>query len=85
MKEDVRTNAEAMDAYTKLRSDPRIQFAEEPRELERQWLAYARASTSLPKRWMDAYLAAFARRAKMSLVTFDQGFVAFPDLDLMIL
>ena len=85
MKEDVCTNDEAMNAYAKLTSDPRIQFAEEPPDLETQWLAYARSAVPSPKRWMDAYLAAFARRARMSIVTFDRGFLTFPDLDLIVL
>jgi toxin-antitoxin system PIN domain toxin len=85
MKEEVCTNDEAMKAYTKLTSDPRIQFSEEPRDLETQWLAYARGPVSSPKRWMDAYLAAFAQRARMCIVTFDRGFLTFPGLDLIVL
>jgi uncharacterized protein len=85
MKEDVCTNSEAIEVYTKLRSDSRIQFAEEPPGLERQWLTYAHTSAPSPKKWMDAYLAAFAYRAKMTFVTFDRGFSSFPGLDLAVL
>lgn len=85
MKEDVCTNTRAIELYERLRSDSRIQFAEEPREMERRWLNYARLATPSPKRWMDAYLAAFASTAEMSFVTFDRGFGSFPELDLVVL
>jgi toxin-antitoxin system PIN domain toxin len=85
MKEDVCTNSEALDAFEKLISDSRIDFAQEPQDLEARWTAYARVSTPSPKRWMDAYLAAFARQARMSFVTFDRGFGVFEGLDLIAL
>jgi toxin-antitoxin system PIN domain toxin len=86
MKEHVCTNGQAIKAYRELRSDSRIGFlADEPAGVETQWLEYARGSQSSPKRWMDAYLAAVARSAKMSFVTFDRGFLVFPGLQLIIL
>lgn len=86
MKEQVCTNAEAINSYQVLRSDPRIGFvSEEPAQLEKQWLDFGRVAQSSPKRWMDAYLAAFALCAKMSFVTFDRGFNAFSNVELIIL
>lgn len=86
MKEHVCTNDEAISAYRALRSDPRVGFlANEPANLEKKWLEYAGGGQPSPKRWMDAYLAAWAHGVKMSFVTFDRGFTAFPDLDLMVL
>jgi len=86
MKEHVCTNDEAVRAYNTLRSDRRFGFlADEPVNLEKQWFQYARGEQPSPKRWMDAYLAAFARAAKMSFVTFDRGFTSFPGLDLTVL
>ena len=38
-----------------------------------------------PKLWQDAYLAAFAVAAGLSLVTFDQGFRKFRRLQSIIL
>ncbi len=86
MKENVCTNDEAIRAYQTLRTDVRVGFlASEPANLEKRWLEYAGGDQSSPKRWMDAYLAAFAREAKMSLATFDRGFAVFPGLDLIVL
>jgi predicted nucleic acid-binding protein len=33
--------------------------------------------TPAPKRWMDAYLCAFARSVGADLVTFDRGYLQF--------
>jgi len=85
MKEDVCTNDEALKAYAVVRSDPRIHFAEEPRGLESQWFDYAKGKLSSPKRWMDAYLAAFARRSGMTLATFDRGFGEYEEVDVLLL
>ena len=86
MKELVCTNDESIKAYRTLRSDPRIGFlADEPKSLEKQWFDYAAGGQPSPKRWMDAYLAAFARGTGMSFVTFDRGFTAFAHLELIVL
>lgn len=86
MKENVCTNDQAIRAYLALRADSRVGFLEnEPAGLERQWLDYAGGGQSSPKRWLYAYLAAFARGAKLSMVTFDRGFTAFPGLELIVL
>lgn len=76
----------AIRAYETLRSDERIGFiSEEPANFERQWLEYARAGQPSPQRWMDAYLAAFARQAGMTFVTFDRGLTQFPGLEVIVL
>jgi predicted nucleic acid-binding protein len=58
------------------------------------WLALALSGHShqlaahtqpAPKRWMDAYLAAFAIAAGQRLVTFDQGFRSYAGLDVLML
>jgi uncharacterized protein len=86
MKENVRTNEEAIAAYRELRNDSRIGLVQsEPPEIERLWFEYAGIAKPASKRWLDAYLAAFARAAKMSFATFDRGFTAFPDLELFVL
>lgn len=68
-----------------LLSDPRVRFAEEPVGIESCWRNYTARQTFSTKVWSDAYLAAFARTADFKLVTFDQGFVQFADLDCTIL
>jgi predicted nucleic acid-binding protein len=41
--------------------------------------------TYSPKIWNDAYLAAYALAAGLSLVTFDRGFAGYEELDHTIL
>jgi uncharacterized protein len=74
LQEDALTNAKAIQTYRAFRTDPRVGWANEPARVEAAWLEFARLSSSSPKRWMDGYLAAFARLAGMRLVTFDHGF-----------
>ncbi|MBP7140421.1 MAG: PIN domain-containing protein [Opitutaceae bacterium] len=75
MKEDVRTNSEAIDVWRKLRLDIRVGFIrDDPDGVEACWLKLARYGSPAPKRWMDAYLAALAINLEMRFVTFDRGY-----------
>ena len=88
MKEDVRTNAEALTVCRILLKDPRVEFLlDEPADLEAHWFNLAGVTQAAPRRWMDAYLAGFARTAGMRMVTFDRGFEQFQKkgLDLLVL
>jgi toxin-antitoxin system PIN domain toxin len=88
LKAEVRSNEEALEAWKKLRTDSRVGFvAHEPEGLEARWFELAQHCAPAPKRWMDAYLAAFAISAKMRFVTFDGGFAQFvpAGLDLVLL
>jgi len=71
--------------YDALLGDPRIAYAEEPPGVEPCWRDYTCGQTFSPKVWNDAYLAAFARAAELKLVTFDDGFVQFAELNFTIL
>jgi uncharacterized protein len=71
--------------YDALVRDPRVAFAGEPAGIELLWRSYTQRRTFSPKIWNDAYLAAFARAAGFELVTFDQGFAQFPNLNCSIL
>jgi predicted nucleic acid-binding protein len=62
-----------------------VRLAPEPSGCEETLLAYARAPGFAPRRWTDAYLAAFARCARLRLVTFDADFARFEGLDLLAL
>jgi uncharacterized protein len=85
MRENVCTNEEAIGKYLTLRSDSRVAFAEEPEGTEEQLLRYADHAEPSPKRWMDAYLAAFAKAGKMRFVSFDRGFRGYKGLDFQLL
>jgi predicted nucleic acid-binding protein len=57
-----------------------VKYLEEPANLLPRWRSLAELATASPKRWMDAYLAAFALEANIGLVTTDSGFKIFPGL-----
>ena len=78
------------DAVEKLHEWKRLPFVEvcaEPEAMEFDWLRMAAAGQPAPKRWMEAYLAAFAICAGMRLVTLDRDFEKYKrdGLDLLIL
>ena len=79
------TNAEAWAQYEQLTSDPKIDFASEPANIEHHWKPLAGRTPASPKLWMDAYLAAFAIAGGYQLVTSDKAFTQFPGLKLIIL
>ncbi len=51
-----------------------VLFAQEPRGLEAQWRKAADNHSTGPNRRTDAYLAAFATAAEMTVATFDKAF-----------
>jgi len=73
-REDAVSNQEAIAIYWRFRSDPRIGWLEEPAGLESVWLKAAAYGSPSPKRWMDAYLFAYALLSNAAVVTFDRGF-----------
>lgn len=75
--EDTMTNEQAIKAYRQFRLDPRVGWMDEPAGLEDRWFAAASVRLPAPKRWMDAYLSAYARSCDARLVTFDSGFRKF--------
>ena len=82
---DVLTPRQAWEIYRKFRADPRILFAEEPPELEKAWLEITDASGFKQNLWTDSYLAAFAKAGGHTIVTFDDGFKQFSEIDAIIL
>lgn len=79
------TNKAAIKAMHGMLDDPRIAFADEPIGLHPAWMELAAASTASPKRWMDAYLAAFARTGGYTLVTSDKAFKQFGNVHVQLL
>jgi uncharacterized protein len=71
--DEVMTQIEAWEAYDHWREDSRIDFLEEPPNLESAFRRLTRQRRPNPKNWADAYLAAFATVSGMQLVTFDRG------------
>jgi toxin-antitoxin system PIN domain toxin len=78
------------EAAEKLAEWTRLGFVEvcaEPEDMRADWLRIAAAAQPAPKRWMDAYLAAFAIHAGMRFVTLDHDFENYRKhgLDLLLL
>jgi toxin-antitoxin system PIN domain toxin len=75
MREDVRSQAQAWLAYDSFLQDERVSFHVEPDpdELQSTLRKLTSGRRAFSKQWTDAYLAAFARVAGLTLVTFDRG------------
>ncbi|MGI8604502.1 MAG: TA system VapC family ribonuclease toxin [Verrucomicrobiales bacterium] len=76
----VLTNHEAWALVDILLADPRFRFDDEPPEITVYLRRHSDVETPAPKRWQDAYLAAFAIAADLDFVTFDGGFRSFSGL-----
>jgi toxin-antitoxin system PIN domain toxin len=61
--------------YHRWRQDDRVRFCTEPDtpELEKLFHRFSKGPHSSPRLWTDAYLAAFASVAGLTLVTFDRA------------
>ena len=64
---------------------PEVDFLTEPPGLSDQLGEFCNLGRTSPNLWIDAYLASFARCAALRLVTFDQGFTRFADVDCLVL
>lgn len=82
---DVKTGAEVWEMWDALCADQRFRFAKEPDGFETNFRDLSGALVHQPKRWQDAYLAAFALAADLEFVTFDTGFRSFSGLRCRIL
>lgn len=79
------TNRDAwvlMDRFSALTD---VEFREEPSALFSLWRDLTVRGTASPKLWMDAYLAAFAIRADLQLLTLDKAFRQFKGLNVSLL
>jgi toxin-antitoxin system PIN domain toxin len=76
MGNDVRTMAGAWEIYDECCTDPRVAFLAEPSGLDSALRGLSKGRRASPKLWGDAYLAAFAFKAGLKLVTFDRAFAA---------
>lgn len=64
---------------------PEIKCLPEPAGLDDQLRNFCNLGRTSPNLWTDAYLAAFAKCAGLRMVTFDQGFSRFKEVELLIL
>lgn len=71
------SNGDAWAALQTFLALPQVDVIDEPPELGRSWNQLGAIEQAAPKRWMDAYLAAFAITAGLSLISLDQDFRQF--------
>jgi toxin-antitoxin system PIN domain toxin len=79
------SQTQAWSTVDALCSDDRFGFRAEPSSLEVELRKLTSGPTISAKVWPDAYLAAFAISAGLTLVTFDGGFRQYPGLRLKLL
>lgn len=73
MQDEVMTQPQAWAAYDSWLRDPRVDFIDEPAEIETRFRALTRLRQPTTKDWADSYLAAFAAIGQLTLVTLDRG------------
>ena len=81
------TNRDALHALAAFAALPQVDQIDEPSGLEPLWWRLAGLAEPAPKRWMDAYLAAFAISGSLRLISLDRDFQQFIEagLDLVLL
>jgi toxin-antitoxin system PIN domain toxin len=77
---DAQCGTEVWKTWEALLADQRFRLADEPEGFNAHFRALSAEFAHQPKRWQDAYLAAFAIAADIEIVTFDAGFRSFPRL-----
>jgi toxin-antitoxin system PIN domain toxin len=73
MGEDALNQADAWRAYDRWLEDDRVEFIEEPPDLEPIFRSMSQLQRPAPKDWADSYLAAFASASQLTVVTFDRA------------
>jgi uncharacterized protein len=71
-----KTQREAWRAYDLWLQDERVEFLEEPAEIEIHFRTLTRSPLPAPKDWADSYLVAFALASRLTPVTFDKALKA---------
>jgi toxin-antitoxin system PIN domain toxin len=74
MGDEVLSQTEAWAVFDRWLEDRRVTLIDEPPAIDRRFRSLTRSRHASPKAWADAYLAAFADAAQLTLVTFDRGF-----------
>jgi toxin-antitoxin system PIN domain toxin len=81
------TNRDALSALAAFAALPQVDLIDEPGGVETLWWRLAALEAAAPKRWMDAYLAAFAISGSLRMISLDGDFRQFVEagLDLVLL
>lgn len=70
-------NRDALAALAAFQGLPQVDWIDEPAGLQTLWWSLAALEEPAPKRWMDAYLAAFAISGGVRLISLDRDFEQF--------
>ncbi len=73
MRDEIMSRKQAWAIYDDLLADGRVIFVEEPANTELAFRTLTQSRQPSTKQWADAYIAAFAKSAGMTLVTFDRA------------
>lgn len=82
---DTVSQRQAWELYDQVMVDSRVAFLPEPAELEPAFRRLTRSPEPAGKVWTDAYLAAMASAAGLSVATLDRGLAATGGIDVMLL
>ena len=82
---NVQTQVEAWAAFDALAADPRVVYLEEPPGLTPVFKSLTQIPRPEHKRWTDAFLAAFAMRSGLEVVTFDADLTGLPGVSVRLL
>jgi toxin-antitoxin system PIN domain toxin len=84
MGREVQDSPTAWETYDYLFREQRAVFLAEPDNLESIWRQSSSGPAFSRHRWTDAYLAAFAQAAGVTLLTLDSGFKKFDGLEVLL-
>lgn len=73
-KDKTLSQVEAWKTYDRWLNNDRVSFVGEPPDVEAHFRSLSNHNWPAPKDWADAYLAAFAYAADLTLVSFDKSF-----------
>lgn len=83
---DVLTRRESWRVLDQMQADERVQWANEPAQLDQVWRVLSARNDHSHKVWTDDYLAAFAQTAGSPLATLDKQFPGrYPSLSVELL
>jgi predicted nucleic acid-binding protein len=81
MGQDVLSQRAAWQVYDRTAQDARVAFLSEPARVEPEFRRLTQSSHPATNVWPDAYLAAVASTAGLSVATLDRAFVKMPSVD----
>jgi predicted nucleic acid-binding protein len=79
------TNRGALKTLRMFMARPTVAYRKEPDDIVPLWHQLADLPSASPKRWMDAYLAAFAVTGAMTMLTLDGDFLSFQNTGLAVI